>query len=148
MPKFLLDTSCIVAAVCTWHEHHNSAAYEIERRINRGEKMIVAAPALVEAYAVLTRLPSPHRISPIDATALIESNFINVESVIALDGKSYIILLHQAPNNGITGGQIYDAVIANCALKAKAEALLTFNENHFLSFAEKIEIVVPGKVKL
>jgi hypothetical protein len=27
-------------------------------------KIIVAAPALVEAYAVLTRLPSPHRLSP------------------------------------------------------------------------------------
>jgi hypothetical protein len=28
-----------------------------------GAKMIVAAPALVEAYAVLTRLPPPHRLS-------------------------------------------------------------------------------------
>src|SRR5437867_6501050 len=47
-PSFLPDTSCMIAAVCSWHEHHESAANEIERRLTRREKMIVAAPALVE----------------------------------------------------------------------------------------------------
>lgn len=53
----------MIAAVCAWHEHHTRATEEIERRLSRGEEMIVAAPALVEAYAVLTRLPPPHRLS-------------------------------------------------------------------------------------
>lgn len=57
----------MVAAVCTWHEHHDRAAREIEQRLRRGEKMLVAGPALVESYAVLTRLPPPHRLSPVDA---------------------------------------------------------------------------------
>src|SRR5439155_4456381 len=61
------DTSCLVAAVCAWHEHHAAAAREIERRLAAGEPMIVAAPALVESYAVLTRLPPPHRLRPADA---------------------------------------------------------------------------------
>jgi len=55
---FAVDTSCMVAAVCTWHEHHAAAAGEIERRLGRGERMAIPAPALVEAYAVLTRLPA------------------------------------------------------------------------------------------
>ena len=50
---FLPDTSCMIAAVCAWHEHHEAAANEIERRLTGRAKMIVAAPALVEAYAVL-----------------------------------------------------------------------------------------------
>ncbi len=111
--------------------------------------MMVAAPALVEAYAVLTRLPPPHRLSPADALALLEGNFMSVAKIVALDGKSYCTLLRQAPDNGIAGGQTYDAVIAACVFKAKATALLTFNESHFLPFAERVmEVVVPGGVRV
>lgn len=136
----------MIAAVCAWHEHHGQAVEEIEQRLGRGEKMIVAAPALVEAYAVLTRFPPPHRLSAADALALVESNFMRAVRVIALDGESYCALLRRAPNGDIVGGRVYDAVIAACAFKAKVAALLTFNESHFLSFAERgIEIIVPGK---
>lgn len=144
MSSFLPDTSCMVAAVCGWHEHHSRAAREFELRLSQEEELIVAAPALVETYAVLTRLPPPHRLSPADALALLQTNFIDGLKIIALDGKSYRSLLLQAPPDGVTGGQIYDAVIAACALQAKAAALLTFNERHFLAFAKKgINIIVP-----
>jgi hypothetical protein len=46
--------------------------------------MIVAAPALTEAYAVLTRLPPPHRLSPQTALTLLENNFFKLATVIAL----------------------------------------------------------------
>lgn len=135
----------MVAAVCAWHEHHRQASEEIERRLRRGERMVVAAPALVEAYAVLTRLPPPHRLSPADTVALLETNFMSTSKIVALDGGSYRALLRQAPEVGVAGGRTYDAVIAACALKAKAAALLTFNEDHFLSLSgEEMEIVVPG----
>jgi predicted nucleic acid-binding protein len=51
----------MVAAVCEWHEHHSAATTEIERRLSRGERRMVPAHALAEAYAVLTRLPPPLR---------------------------------------------------------------------------------------
>jgi len=144
MAGFLLDTSCMIAAVCAWHEGHNRTVKEIVRRLNRNQKMIVAAPAIVEAYAVLTRLPPPYRLSPADAHVLIEGNFMGATRMVALDGKSYRVLLRQARDNGVAGGQVYDAVIAACALKAKAEALLTFNEGDFIPFASGgMEIVVP-----
>ena len=76
MTRFVPDTNCMIAAVCTWHEHHDRAAEEIERRLERGETLFVAAHTLVEAYSVLTRLPPPYRLSPTDAFALIEANFI------------------------------------------------------------------------
>ena len=144
MPGFLPDTSCMVAAVCVWHEHHDRAAEEIERRLRRGEKMIVAAPALVEGYAMLTRLPFPHRLSPEDAFALLEANFMR-STIIALDRTSYRTLLRRATDDGISGGRIYDAVIAACARKTKANALLTFNAGDFQFLTETgTEIVVPG----
>lgn len=138
----------MVAVVCAWHEHHDRAAEEIERRLRRGEKMIVAAPALVEGYAVLTRLPLPHRLSPVDAFALLDANFMRT-TIVALDRHSYRTLLRRATDDAITGGRIYDAVIAACVLKAKVGAFLTFNAGHFLFLAEKgTQIVVPGEKRL
>ena len=66
----------MIAAVCTWHEFHDHAAAELEMRLGRGERMVAVGPALVEAYAVLTRLPAQHRLAPADAIAMLESNFM------------------------------------------------------------------------
>ena len=30
----------MIAAVCSWHEHHESAANEIERRLTRRQKIL------------------------------------------------------------------------------------------------------------
>lgn len=146
MAGFLPDTSCLVAAVCAWHEHHHRAGEELERRLDQGERMLLAAPALVEAYAVLTRLPPPHRLSPANALTLLETDFMKAGTIVALDGRSYRALLHGAPRAGIAGGRTYDAVIAACALRAKAATLLTFNASHFAMFSRRgLAIVVPGQ---
>jgi predicted nucleic acid-binding protein len=146
MPGFSPDTSCIVAAVCGWHESHLAAREAIERRLRQADTMLVAGPALVEAYAVLTRLPPPHRLSASDAVALLDANFIALGRVVALDAVGYRTLIRQASGDGITGGRTYDAVIAACALRGKAASLLTLNEQHFLSFvAAGLHIVVPGR---
>jgi predicted nucleic acid-binding protein len=57
MTGFMPDSNCIVAAVSAWHEHYERAGAEIERRLTRGENLLLAAHSLVEAYSVLTRLP-------------------------------------------------------------------------------------------
>ncbi|MDQ3700295.1 MAG: PIN domain-containing protein [Chloroflexota bacterium] len=150
MARFLPDTSCIVAALCSWHEHHSAAAEALNRRIAQGEAMIVAAAALVETYAVLTRLPPPHRLSPADTFALLDANFMaGAESgaleIVALDATAYQALLRQAPLEGTAGGRIYDALIASCAAHAQVDSLLTFNERHFQPFASpSLQIVVPS----
>ena len=66
----------MIAAVCSWHEHHEAAANEIESRLAARAKMIIAAPALIEGYAVLTRLSPPHRLSPQTALTLLDGNFL------------------------------------------------------------------------
>jgi predicted nucleic acid-binding protein len=143
MPGFLPDTSCLVAVVCVWHEHHGRAAQELERRLGQDEPMRIAGPSLIETYAVLTRLPPPHRLSPADTLALLEANFMSAD-VIALDADSYRTLLRQTPGEGVSGGRVYDSVIAACALKAAVSVLLTFNANHFLPFSTPgLRIVVP-----
>ncbi|MDQ2979137.1 MAG: hypothetical protein M3R62_07945, partial [Acidobacteriota bacterium] len=79
--------------MCAWHEHHAAAAGEIEKRLATGQKMAVAAHALVEAYAVLTRLPPPHRLAPEDAHAVLEANFVTGRRIVSLDAPGTSALL-------------------------------------------------------
>lgn len=145
MKRFLLDTSCMVAAVSAWHVAHAPTLGELNRRLTRGEALVSSGPALIEAYSVLTRLPSPHRLSPDDALALLEINFITKASVVSLNSDSYLRLLRGAPALGVYGGRSYDAVIAECAVQARVEALLTLNGSHFKGWESgRLKIVVPA----
>jgi len=143
---FLPDTSCIIAAVCAWHERHDATAREIERRLSAGEKLTVAAPALIESYAVLTRLPAPHRLAAADARDLLQANFLKGRRLVALIADEYRSLIRRAPEDNVTGGQTYDAIIAACARKAKVAALLTLNARHFpQALVGDIRVIVPGE---
>jgi predicted nucleic acid-binding protein len=139
-----LDTSCLIALVCGWHEHHVATRSLVEQRLDHGAVLAVAAPALVEAYAVLTRLPAPHRLAPPDALQLLHSNFHDHARTVALSARDYWSLLSGAPAAGIHGGRTYDAVIAACARTARARELLTLNVRHFESFADdSLKITSP-----
>lgn len=140
-----LDTSCMVAAVCGWHEHHPAAAEAIERRLDAGGRLAIAAHALVETYAVLTRLPAPHRLAPADAWALVKTNFVDGAEVVTLDAASHAALLGRLATAGIGGGRTYDALIAACASQARAATLLTFNPRHFEPAPEGVGVIEPRK---
>jgi predicted nucleic acid-binding protein len=134
----------MVAAVCSWHEHHEAARREIERRLETTEPMLAAGPCLIESYAVLTRLPPPYRLRDEDALELINDNFLRPSRLVALDAASYARLLRAAPGARVRGGRIYDALILACAVRAGASALLTFNDAHFVDLAPPgIAVVVP-----
>jgi predicted nucleic acid-binding protein len=142
---FALDTSCMVAAVCAWHDRHAAAAAEIERRLGRGERMAIGAHAIAETYAVLSRLPSPHRLAPADAWTLVRANFVDQATVVALDAPGHIAVLGQLATAGIAGGRTYDGLIAACAESARARTLLTFNVRHFDPPPPGVSIVEPAE---
>lgn len=52
-------------------------------------------------------------------------------SLIDLTAEELVKMLQQAAATGISGGAIYDALIAHCAAKANAEAIYTWNTEHF-----------------
>lgn len=144
-PRFLPDTSCIIAVVCGWHDRHEAVAFEVEHRLSAGERLVVAAPALVESYAVLTRLPAPHRLAAADARDLLEANFLKRSLLVALSADEYRALIRRAPEGGVAGGQAYDATIAACARKARVAAVLTLNARHFPeALVGDIRVIVPG----
>jgi predicted nucleic acid-binding protein len=133
----------MIAAVCGWHERHAAAAAAIERRLAHGDRLVVAAHALAEAYAVLTRLPSPHRLAPADAWTLVKTNFVTSATLATLSGPAHVALLASLAAAGFGGGRTYDALIAAAATHAKADELLTFNPRHFDQVSEGIAVVEP-----
>jgi len=131
-----------VAALCAWHEQHSATAEDLARRTKRGETLVAAGPVLVETYAVLTRLPPPHRMKPGDVLAALEGSFGGAD-VIALTGTETWALLKALPGPGIAGGSAYDALVAACARKAQADVILTWNRRDFQRVAEGIEVASP-----
>ena len=126
-----LDTSVIIPALLAWHEHHAVAFPVVKEALVAESKVILPLPALVEAYAVLTRLPAPWRLRAVDAHRLLVSTFLGKAVVVGLDGDLAWDLLDDALAQGVSGGATYDAHIAACAKKAGAKCLATFNRRHF-----------------
>lgn len=142
MIREAVDTSVVVAALLGWHDDHEAARKVLERGLV-AERLILPAPTLIEAYAVMTRLPSPHRLSPTDAVALLRETFAGVNTV-ALEAGEAWQLLDDLETNQIAGGRSYDGHILACARKAGATRLLTFNERDFLALGDStIEVVRP-----
>jgi predicted nucleic acid-binding protein len=129
--------------VCGWHERHAAAAAEVGGRLDRGERLTVAAHALVEAYAVLTRLPAPHRLSTADAWTLLRTNFVEAAAVTEISGRQQINLLHQLAASGIGGGRSYDALIAAAARHGGADTLLTFSPRDFEKLPQAPPVIEP-----
>jgi len=138
-----LDTSVLVAGLCSWHESHANTLRALGAADKRGE-LIVPAPALVEAYSVMTRLPAPHRLAPQDAQEILSRSFEERSSVVGLTGAETWRLVRDAAGGGVAGGATYDALILACARKARADRLLTLDLKDFLRLApDDIEILAP-----
>jgi predicted nucleic acid-binding protein len=75
-------------------------------------------------------MPGRHRISAEQAMLFIDSIRERL-SVVALDGEEYAAALKAAAALGIVGGGVYDAMLAHCAVKAKAEVIYSWNVRHY-----------------
>ena len=57
---------------------------------------------------------------------------------VTLEDYEYQRTIEQAADLGLVGGAIYDALLGQCALKAEAEILYTWNARDFLRLPEEI----------
>lgn len=110
-----IDTSVLIAGFASWHEGHRSA-----REILRKQPRLPAHVA-VEAYSVLTRLPPPHRVHAKLVSAFLSKQF--TEPLLLLTDSALRRLLTKLPELGVTGGSVYDALVAATALEAGTELI-------------------------
>src|ERR1041384_7761686 len=113
MPRFLPDSNCLIAALIEGHLHAEASMREMDRRRIAGEGMVLAANSLSETYSHLT---GAYRMSPTEAWRAIDENFVRAaDELVALDAAAYKRVFQEAHRRGITGGRVYDALIAECA---------------------------------
>ena len=109
------DTSVVVAAFASWHEHHESA-----RRVIDGGVRLIEHCAL-ETYSVLTRLPPPHRSPGAVARDFLRARFD--QPFLRLSAAAYRAFVLGLPEQAGSGGAAYDALVAATAAAAGAELL-------------------------
>jgi predicted nucleic acid-binding protein len=112
----VLDTSVAVPAALPWHVDHGLA-----RSALPAAKTRPIAQVLVETYSVLTRLPPPERVSADIARTYVREMF--EPPPLILPAEAYSDLLDLAAQQRITGGAVYDAIVAATALDADATLL-------------------------
>jgi predicted nucleic acid-binding protein len=107
-----VDTSVVIAAFATWHESHDVA------RMALRDDPVLPAPCALEVYAVLTRLPAPHRVAPEVVRDYLAATF--ADGRLTLTPDETLRLVETLVERGISGGASYDAVIALVARSAGA----------------------------
>lgn len=141
MVKALFDTSVLVAAALPEHPNYTQALQWLQRVHNNEVEGFISTHTIAELYSVLTRLPRNPRISPITAQQLIAGNLIPFTKVV-LTFEDYQAVLSRMVSLNLPGGGIYDALIAQAAIKAQVALLLTLNPNDFNRLGEDIAQLV------
>lgn len=107
------DTSFVVAAFASWHERHEAARHLLDEGVHLIEH------CALETYSVLTRLPPPHRCPGAVVRDFLQSRF--PDPYLRLSALAYRKFLLSLPQHGITGGSVYDALVAATAAEGHAE---------------------------
>ena len=102
-----------MAAFASWHERHESA----RKALDGGLRLI--EHCALESYSVLTRLPSPHRAPGNLVRDFLATRF--PEPYLRLEALRYRDFLLGLPDQHVTGGTSYDALIAATAASHGAE---------------------------
>ncbi len=137
-----IDSSALIASLLSWHERHEAAHQRIDDLLTSGHELVLPLHSLIETYAVLTRLPAPHRLSPRAALDLLEAQRASVR-LIGLPTEEGWDFVRRLGEQGMAGGRTYDALIVASARKGGARRILTFNSRHFESLDPELEAVTP-----
>ena len=109
---------------------------------NKEFDLLVSSHSILEIYSVLTSAPFKPRITPNIAKQLIDNNIKNIAKTISLTDKDYFKVIERMSSSNFSGGIVYDAIIVECALKAKADEILTLNSKDFLLLTTEIVMKV------
>jgi predicted nucleic acid-binding protein len=129
--KTVFDTSVIVSGIVESHPMHPKCLPWLQRAKAGQVECIVVSHTLAETYAVLTTLPVKPRISPLVARRLIDNNLQGGARIVALTVADYWNTIQRMAEMGLSGGTVYDALIATVARRLSVDRLLTLNADDF-----------------
>lgn len=108
-PELLVDTSVAVPLLIADHVHHLATREALGTR-----RLGLCGHAAFEAYSVLTRMPPPARQRPAAVMRMLAANFPHDRF---LPSASAAGLVARLASMGISGGSVYDALVAAAALE-------------------------------
>lgn len=122
----VLDTSAAVALLV-----EDNTAHAAVQGACAGAVLGLAGHASAETYSVLTRLPSPNRLSPPAAARAIRAAFPHSISLSEEEAGTAVDVLADA---GVSGGAVYDGLVALCA-RAAGVTLVTCDRRAMGTYA-------------
>ena len=134
--RAFVDTTVLLAAANADHPHYGPSRKLVLGLSRRHDAC--AAHSLAELYSTLTRMPFPQRRNASQAMLFVADVQARL-TTIALTPEEYFAAISEYSAMGVVGGAIYDALIARCALKARAEKIFTWNVRHFRQFGPEVE---------
>ncbi len=126
--KVLFDTVSVIAAIIADHPNHARAVVWLQRAQRQEIVGLISAHSIAETYNVLT---GGLKVQPAIALQLLEQSVLATLEVVPLTEADYHALVKHLVGLNISGGKIYDGLIAYAAWKAEANYLLTYNKKHF-----------------
>jgi predicted nucleic acid-binding protein len=100
----------------------------------------------LEFFSVATRMPPEFRLAPADAARLLDQEVFGRMDVHDLPEEERLPLFRRAAEDGVAGGRIYDAHIADVARAAGAAVIVTDNRRHFVAaLRHGIRVVTPAE---
>jgi predicted nucleic acid-binding protein len=130
--KVVFDTSALVAAMVEGHPLHERSLPWLEKARRGALEYVVAAHSVAEVYTVLSSYPTRPRLTPGLAARLVHDNVAAVAHVVPLTATDYASVVRGVAELGLSGGVVYDALVAQAARKTNADRLLTLNPRDFL----------------
>lgn len=139
--KVLFDASVLVAALTVNHPKHSICFWWLKAAESRKFQGFISTHSLAETYSVITRLPMQPRITPQQAQSIIVDISQYLEGIPLLS-DDYQAAITQMATLNFPGCGIFDALIAQAALKAEVAVLLTLNPNRFTRLGNAIADLV------
>jgi predicted nucleic acid-binding protein len=129
-----LDTSVLLAGLIDFGPQ-SAPAQSLLHAV--AEKQVADAATAwhccLEFFSVATRVAPEYRVSPAAACTLLEQEVFARMTVHDLPPAHRLRFLHSAADDGMAGGRVYDAHIAEVARHAGANVVVTDNRRHFVA---------------
>ena len=140
--KILFDSSVLIAAFVESHPKHKSSLSLLTKAKDKEFELFVSAHSMAEIYSVLTSAPYKPKITPVLAKQMIERNIRKIARIVYLTDADYFKIIEDMSNSNYSGGIVYDAIIVECALKAKADEIITLNYKDFIRLTKEKSVKV------
>ena len=133
--RAFFDTSVLIATFYANHQFHQPSI-DLFLRFKKHDASC-GAHSLAEIYSSLTGRSGRERVSGDQAMLFLE-NVRERLTIVSLDDQEYFRAIEVSSGLGIAGGVIYDALLAHCALKSKAQTIYTWNTKDFVRLGKPI----------